>query len=110
MITIEKDGKTVSESKNLRGVRDYENTRYTYVISLAVTRFHSGKGGLVVCWADGARCETNFESYAVLVNWLTKRRSWYGLPIEATVTDETGLAVIGAANGELSKSFNAFCA
>lgn len=77
MVTIERQGKTVSRSKNLRGILTYARNHGVH-IAQAIPAKTDGKGVLAVKFRDGAEVATQFESYEVLRDWLRGRHSWTG--------------------------------
>lgn len=76
MANIEKAGRIVARSKNLRGVLDYG--RRWGVARLELIELPEGAGSLRVIFKDGATTRENFASWGVLRAWVNARRSWAG--------------------------------
>lgn len=83
MIEIERDGKVIHTSQNLRGV--IEHARRVYVVSVHVEHDDKGRpisaldgGGYQVTFqfGNGDVCHTEFADWRVLVQWIKARRSW----------------------------------
>ena len=80
-VTIERKGRIVAHSRNLRGIRDYSRTRGTYLTKIRTRPYTDGStcGLLEVWWADGAYSQCGFRSYSILQDWVRERRSWRGV-------------------------------
>lgn len=69
---IQLNGKTVSTSRNLRGVLSY--ARQHGVASVTIHSTRDG-GELRITYGDGATSRNHFESFTVLQNWVMTRRN-----------------------------------
>jgi len=77
-IIITKDGKQVASSKDLEVLSRYARKPKVFVSRATATKRVGGGGLLKVWYSDGAKAWTNFSSYAVLVDWLAKKRRRLG--------------------------------
>lgn len=71
-VSIEKNGRIIRRSKNLRGIIDYARTSPASRVELTpqgVTR-----GRVRVIYADGAVTSAQFNSYRIAVDWVRRRR------------------------------------
>jgi hypothetical protein len=78
-IQIMKEGACVARSRNLRGILDY--ARRSPVAHIETSMGYDGspvRGLVLVKYADGAHCLTDFASYHIMIDWLRGRRSWRG--------------------------------
>lgn len=79
MIYIYKDGKTVSRSKNLRGILEYARKHKIRAISMAT---HSTAGAtcqhatLRITFGDNAQTAADFADVNHIKQWLRSRKSW----------------------------------
>jgi hypothetical protein len=74
MIEIVKQGKVVSRSRNLRGIKTY--ARRSPVERVNVIGKDKCGALLYVQFEDGAECRAVFESFGVCSAWVKARRSW----------------------------------
>jgi hypothetical protein len=74
MIEIVKQGKVVSRSRYLRGIKTY--ARRSPVERVSVIGQDESGALLYVRFEDGAECCTNFASFGVCSAWVKARRSW----------------------------------
>jgi len=72
--------RVVSQSKNLRGIRDYARVSPVRTVICRMRNAHpKDPGGLLfVRYDNGAECETTFASYHIMVDFVRNRRSWRG--------------------------------
>lgn len=84
MVTIERNGRTIRKSKNLRCIMDYARTfragRQTMLAQHGKT--------LIALFPDGASCKTDFTCEGVLRHWIDgrvkySRGKFEQLPIKA---------------------------
>lgn len=89
MITIVLDGRVVSQSKNLRGMRDYARKSRVAKIETRKRNAHANDpaGILTVTYRDGARCVAVFNSHAIMIDFVRERRSWRGAEVIHTDGD-----------------------
>ena len=83
MIIIKKDGRTVSRSRNLRGILRYTSSQrpqgWTYgdpVTAVHVLELPESGALLRVRWRDGAYAVARFASVSVARRWCQTRRTW----------------------------------
>jgi hypothetical protein len=68
----------VARSKNLRGIDAY--WKKSSLIASNATLEEDGRGMLRLLYQDGAHAEIPFESFAVLCDWLKRKRNgWQGI-------------------------------
>lgn len=73
-VTITKEGKPVSTSRNLRGVMTYARK---HGVRLWIASMTDDYGALVsITFGNGADCHTRFASWDVAQRWVRARRSW----------------------------------
>lgn len=82
---VNKNGKVIRRSRNLRGVLEYPRHFSRYVQRVSIEP-HSNGGRLSVFYADGAFASADLADFAVLQDWLRSRRSWYGAELFVGVT------------------------
>jgi hypothetical protein len=76
---IASDGTVAARSKNLRGVLAYSCKSAVAFVNMR--RLPNSEGELFVGWYDGATCRTTFASFAVLQEWVIRRRCFRGADI-----------------------------
>ncbi len=73
---IDKDGKVIQQSKNLRGIRSYVGKNRIDHVTIQLRA--EGKGFLRIDFKDRSSFSTFFASYAVLCCTLRNWRNLYG--------------------------------
>lgn len=73
-VTITKDDKPVSVSRNLRGVMTYARKHGVSDVSFRMT--DSYEAAITISFQDGAHCSTHFAAWDVCQRWVRARRSW----------------------------------
>ena len=76
---LDKTGKVIHSSKNLRGIRDHVSQHMVKVVS--VGHLPDGEGKLCVLFVNGDSFECNFASYEVLVGFVRRWRNIRGAEI-----------------------------
>ena len=77
MIAIyDKDSKTISKSKNLRGLR--RKVSESSVDLVGIYRLEDGKGKLLICFSNSDWCETEFADFSVLKETIRNWQNLYG--------------------------------
>ena len=84
------DSRTVSSTRNLRGLLDY--ARKSPVVRVAVRETLGGGGELTVTYENGASGHSHFASYIVACHWVLARRSW-GMTGEEVASGHEGARV-----------------
>lgn len=89
----DRDGKAISKSRNLAGIRRYVGGRTPPMIKvLDVSEIGAGEGKLSILFENGCSFETTFVSHSVLTGFVRRWRNVYGAP----------LTVNGQASGTVS--------
>ena len=78
-VNIEKNGKIIRKSSNLRGILDY--ARISKPSRIELTPQGKCNGRLRVIYTDGAVTSAHFASYHIMVDWVRNRRSWRGTEV-----------------------------
>jgi hypothetical protein len=78
MTQITRDGKVLSQSRNLRGLLRYLPRDHARQVN--VMRLPDG-ARLTVHFESGAVCETQFADYSVLRRWINARLHLGGVPL-----------------------------
>lgn len=78
-IQIEKGGRIVKTSRNLRGLLDY--ARVSPVARIEAIELPKEAGSMRVIFDNGASTRANFESYKVMRAWIKSRKSWAGFKL-----------------------------
>lgn len=73
-ITINKGGRVLHRSRNLRGMLDY--ARVSNVIRVDLAEDGPVRGVLTVEYADGAISSVTFASYHIMIDFVRNRRTW----------------------------------
>lgn len=87
-----KDGKIISRSRNLRGIREAVGKQLVKTVSISPIgneRYPEGK--LMILFDNGDNYETNFASYQVLALSLLNWRNLYGAPLVIDCDWECGV-------------------
>lgn len=96
-LTIYRDERPVSTSRNLRGIAEYSRKPGQSVVRVIAERDpESGsneRGRLIVHFADGAECVAFFRSHVVMLDWVYARRNWR--------RDRIGCSIDGKVRGPL---------
>ena len=71
---IEKGGRIIKTSRNLRGLVEYARVSKPKRIELTPQSGENGR--LRVIFEDGASTSAHFASYRIMVDWVRSRRSW----------------------------------
>jgi hypothetical protein len=79
---VKLNGVTVSTSKNLRGMRDYARISPVVKVTAQPSPSNPYNGLLDVLYANGATSSAHFASYAVMLTFISNRRSWRSADIE----------------------------
>lgn len=86
-ILITKAGRTVSKSRNLRGVMNYARKSYVREWRASMTDDYGAR--IWVTFEDGAESRFEFASWDVAQRWIRARRSWGLQAIATWPTHET---------------------
>lgn len=88
-LTIYRDERPVSHSRNLRGIADYSRKPGQHVIRVIAERDpesgSSERGRLIIHFADGAECVAFFRSHILMLNWVYARRNWRRDRVECSI-------------------------
>lgn len=88
-LTIYRDERPVSNSKNLRGIAEYSRKPGQSVVRVIAERDkESGsneRGRMIVHFADGAECVAFFRSHVVMLDWIYARRNWRRNRVELSI-------------------------
>ena len=76
MVVTDRNGKTVNQSRNLRGIREY--VRKNLIKELKIKEIEQRKGHIEIYFDNGAYFQTVFESFTVLKQFVRQWRSVYG--------------------------------
>ncbi len=79
--TVYLNGSPVSQSCNLRGMRDYARVSKVAIVSTCRDPENNVRGLLYVEYANGATCRASFASYHVMIDFVRNRRTWRGAKI-----------------------------
>lgn len=95
MVIIDKNGKIIRSSKNLRGIRDYISEAYKthsdYPVKIDASHFEDG-ALLSILFNSGISCHTEFASFEVLTGFTLKNwRNLYGTRISVDGVNKGGL-------------------
>lgn len=71
---VEKCGRIIRSSKNLRALRDYARTSPIQRVELTPQGRVNGR--IRVVYEDGATSSAHFASYHIMVDFVRNRRSW----------------------------------
>jgi hypothetical protein len=78
----DKNGNAISTSKNLAGIRKYVGGYMPpFIKTLDVSEIGDYEGKLSILFDNGNSYETNFESYNVLINFVSRWRNVHGAPL-----------------------------
>ena len=80
MCIRDREGAIISKSRNLRGIREYVGRNLVKVVD-ATEVGARGEGQLSILFENGDSFQTNFASYAVLLESLSNWRNMYGAPL-----------------------------
>jgi hypothetical protein len=82
LVVRDRDGKVISKSRNLAGIRRYvgEPVRPSIKV-IDVSQIGDGEGKLCILFENGCSFETNFASYPVLKDFVKRWRNVYGSPL-----------------------------
>lgn len=83
LVEIKRHGKTVSRSKNLRGLLNYAN-RHSLPVSVDIVKRPAGEKWdciLRMEFADGATVETGFADYSICHKFISRRLKRWGLAV-----------------------------
>ena len=74
------NGSVIRRSRNLRGMRDYARTSPVVKIETRKRRGHENDpaGVMLVTYANGATSQAEFNSHAIMIDWIRDRRTWRG--------------------------------
>ena len=82
MCIRDRDGKVISEFRNLAGIRRYVGGHTPPLIKvLDVSEIAHSEGKLCILFANGCSFETNFASYSVLKGFVNRWRNVHGSPL-----------------------------
>jgi hypothetical protein len=87
------DGKIISSSSNLRGIR--ERVQKHLVARCSIGKIGTGEGVLRIEFENMDNFQAHFASYTVLCQFVRKWRSMYGIPL---IVDGMECGVIGGDN------------
>lgn len=94
---VDKDGRVVASSKNLRGLHTW--VRKYLVLSIHIWKDGPGEGKLRVVFDDNLSCSCQFASFEVLKYHVSQWRSVYGVPLTVEHKDAS---VVSKANPALA--------
>lgn len=80
MEVIQKDGKVIQQSRNLRGIRRYVGSHIIKELQIA-SQINGSTGWLYIIFEDGSTFQTDFASFSVLQNFVRSWRNTYGAPL-----------------------------
>ena len=81
-IILDRDGKVISKSRNLAGIRRYVGGHVRPLIKvLDVSEIGDGEGKLCILFESGCSFETNFASYSVLTGFVRRWCNVHGAPL-----------------------------
>lgn len=98
---LDKDGKPIQRSKNLRGIRQYVGRNIIKV--LAIDRTANGEGELSILFENGCSFETNFADFHVLAAWVQRWRNAWGAPLRI---NGRYCGIVGFSNPHLQEVVN----
>lgn len=73
----DRDGNPISRSRNMRGIRARVGKHLVKTVAISPLKGED-EGKLMILFDDGASYETNFASYATLVDCVRRWRNLYG--------------------------------
>ena len=76
----------VRTSKNLRGIMVHSRQNKVRLVHLFECK--GGSSALVVTWANGDTCTTDFADFSVLCDWVKRRRMFEGVGKQFTFAIE----------------------
>lgn len=87
-VVVLKDGKTIRQSKNLRGILSYARGNGGGVSRVQLCHMIGAPGNyfLRVYYNDGAVGLSDFADWRVAATWVCARRSWDSPPVEGVVS------------------------
>lgn len=88
-------GRVLMRSNNLRAMLQYAAVSPVVSVSACQCPNNEYNGHLRVFYQDGAMCSAHFASYGVLLEWLTRRRTWHRSAASWSI-EGLALANIGA--------------
>jgi hypothetical protein len=71
-------GENIRKSQNLRAITEH-NRRQT--VDVALLSRYGQAGVLTVQWVNGDACHTQFASFQVMQDWVSRRRAFKGATI-----------------------------
>jgi hypothetical protein len=84
-LILDRDGKVISKSRNLAGIRRYVGGHVRPSIKVIdVSQIGDGEGKLCILFENECSFETNFASYSVLTGFVRRWRNVYGAPLSVT--------------------------
>lgn len=85
VVIYSREGRVVRRSRNLRGLLEHVRLHAVDRVGLSRNRERNAFGGmggvLRVHFANGDHCTTDFASYDVMREWVTKRRNLRGVSV-----------------------------
>lgn len=72
----DQNGKIISYSKNLRGIRDYINRCEDFIYKSSITKLSNGEGKLLILFESKNNFECNFNSFSILKNWINNFKNF----------------------------------
>lgn len=79
LVIRDAEGNIISQSKNLRGIRQYVSKHEVKVVS--IDEIANGEGKLCILFVNGSSFECNFASFRVLKQSILNWRNLYGYRI-----------------------------
>lgn len=101
------NGKTVSKSRNLRGILTYARKADTFVYGVSLTEREDKSGRLIVRFDNGAWSVTHFASFSVLLCWIAARTSWRGARVWANAAGNERIYAEGQLDAEMARKLRA---
>jgi hypothetical protein len=84
-VTIrDRDMRIVSTSRNLRGILGFSRTHV--VERIDIWPGAAGGAQLGITWMDGASCITDFASFTLCKDWVSRRRVFFGAQVVVHAT------------------------